>query len=248
MPIRIRAAIKASFAVTALSTIQSGLAADPAPPVLDTEVYETIEVVGVRNPFRISPEQLRDGVNTFNAKRPALAPQARILIKIVGYGRNPELNGVKFRLSPIKGGDPIALVPDAEGYFELPNVNFNKTRYELLANRKTGTVRLSIFVFSPGTDLDNRTMGDLRLECAVAWSVGKHDASLLAKSMIGLAGGACTSKRVGVYFNGSRPAKAVNLTYAGKTVALPTTTKGAYRPPVYDKKVPHSARLQVVLR
>ena len=214
-----------------------------AQPVED---YETIEVTGLRDPYRLGPKQLRDAVVAYEKGRAALAPNAPLRFHIANYAGNAELTDLKLRVSADDGADarPVRIEPD--GTFSLPPADYQRGIYTLMANRKAGTMRIRPLLLSPGSTPEDLRLGDLRLFCQVGWAIVKHDASFFARTMAGAIGGICNSKRVAIFLRMDRPvAKATATTSSGERALTVGRNGDSYRLPTYDRTLDNETRIRV---
>ncbi len=214
----------------------------------DDESYQDIVVQGMKDPFRITPRQLHEAVQAYQANRAALAPNAPLRFQVFRYRLDPSLADIRLRLLA-DNGDAIPLPLDSEGRFALPPLDFEKKLYALQANRKVGTVRVRPLVLSPDSTDENRSMGETRLLCKVGWALARDTVSILARGIVGAAGGLCESSKIGAYYLTERPLASakVRIGPIEKPVQL-GFDGGAFRMPGYDKSLPNDARLILVYK
>jgi len=214
----------------------------------DEGTYEDIVVEGIKSPYRLTPTQLREAVDAYTAERAKLAPDAPLRFQVFRYRLDPALAGVRFRLVTDRG-EAIPIDVNADGQFALPPVDFAKQGYALQANRKAGAVRVRPLILSPGsTDADSR-LGDLRLSCAVSWAMMRQNVSVAIRAVVGMAGGLCSSSRIGVYYTTERPITSGRVVANAKDTPISVRPGGnAFRYPGYIKSLPNDARVVLVYK
>lgn len=217
-------------------------AAEPA------DGYEDIVVEGLRDPFRLTPAQLREAVDAYNANRAALAPDAPLRFQIFMYRTDPSLADVRVRLLA-DDGEAVPLALDADGRFALPPLDYAKRRFALQANRKNGSLRIRAYILSPESRDEDRSLGEARLLCKIQWAMIRPTISIFLRGIIGAAGGPCDSARIGVYLTLERPLARADVIYG--TLSKPVAVRAdgfAFRYPGYDKSLPNEARLKLEYR
>ncbi len=215
----------------------------------DTTVDAGAEIVvsGLRNPFRLTSKQLRAMHKAFVDNRGRYAPGAAWDLRITSPidGR---LNDMP-RLSIVSRDDSIPIAYDpASRSFRFPAGLRIPKDAELVSNWRGGALSLLPFVHSPGTSETDRLVGDLRLQCEVMWAGVKFDLSFVERTAFGAAGG-CQSSRVSFYFRTERPLASASVTHSGRSdeVRIKEDRMG-FRPPIFDKAIPNSARLRLIYR
>lgn len=201
-----------------------------------------IIVTGLRNPFRLSGKQLRSMIDAYRRSRPGMAPNAAFQFVVVPIGAGADLPGLQLSLVgktvvslPIDSVTRVATIPDA-----LPAGD-----YELVTNRRRGTLRLSPFIASPGTSAQERRIGDLRLQCEVMWAGVKSEIPMLVRMAFATAG-ACNSRRIAFYFRSETPLDAAVLFSDGRESPVPIALdRTGFRAPIYNKKVSNEARVRL---
>jgi hypothetical protein len=212
------------------------------------EDYQDIVVEGMKDPFRISPKQLREAVAAYTEGQPKLAPAAPLRFAVFRYRIDPALQDVRFRLLA-DNGDAIPIPIDNAGRFVLPPLDYSTKLYALQANRKAGAVRVRPLILSPDSNEDDRRLGDLRLECAVGWAMLRDTVSVFVRGMIGAAGGLCSSSRIGAYQKTESPLASGSIIAAKLAKPVEITKDGmAFRMPGYDKSLPNEARVRLIYK
>lgn len=226
----------------------SGSAAQTPPPV---EEEAEIQVSGLAKPKRASINQFREALQAFAKHRKAMAPAGPLTFEIIPWEKSgvstENLDDVRLAFVSKTGRIPIAI--DANHRFTLPDLSLLSDDYKLFSN--VGKKPIIIFprIYSPGTDLTNRRLGDLRLECQVGWGFFKSEVPIFMRAGFGLVGG-CSSKRVVINNRLPKPVANVTITDAGKTspIALNPKLPSSYRPPIYNKKLSNEARVRIMFK
>ena len=101
-------------------------------------------------------------------------------------------------------------------------------------------------VMSPGSSLDDRLFGDLRLQCEVLWEMGKPDLSILMRVTANAFGGFCKGSVLPFFVWSDRPIRSAWVSNQGLTMPVYISEdRHAYRPPLHDKTLPHAARVRL---
>ena len=226
------------FLMTGAAAFAQAPATAPAPPSsIVAEPEQDIVVIGLATPYRIAAGPLRKAQKTYAKGRATAAPGSTLFFRISGV----PTEGLALTL---RDGDAVIALPiDAAGRVVLPDL---ATRdWTLVANRTRGTLQLRPLVMSTGTTMEDRRLGDLRLECAVKWAVAP-DVPFPVRAMFNAAGG-CRSSRIAFYFKSPQPVAAASVTAADGTVtALPVRPGGtSYRPPLSDRTLSDDMRVAI---
>lgn len=232
------------FAAAAGGSVR--LEAQPPAPTIGAESFQPVEVVGLRNPERLSPDDLKRAYAAYRKWRPIFAPSARLYFTLGSRDGPKDVSGVRLRLVEERTDAVEDLALDAERGAALPELDYSSRRYALLANRKAGTLNLDVAAFSPGTDLAHRRMGDLRLQCRTWWAFIQPKVPVAAKALFGLAGGPCTSSKIGIYSRGARRIQDAQVVAGARrwpVRVLPNRL--GYRVPLFDKSIPNDATLAI---
>lgn len=204
--------------------------------------FEAIDVIGLKNPDRLAPEQLRAAYAVFQKGKPIFAPGAALYFTVSGESAIGGGNRLRLRLVDVRTDETISVPIDAGGRFALPELDYASRKFELQANRKAGSLGLDVAVFSPGTDATHRLLGDLRLQCRVWWSFARHKVPFFAKAVFGGVKGPCNARKVALFTDVPRPiVSAVVKTSVEVIPVKVVTSRRRYRAPIYDQKIPNSA-------
>ena len=215
----------------------AGPAVAQGPPV--EHGGEDIVVTGDRQ-GTIDLKRLRKAAALFREGRPAFAPQSSLLFQL----RPKSGLVVEGMTLTLRNGDRTLPLPiDAEGRFELADVPDGE--WELVHNRGKAEIALRPLVLSPGASETDRPLGDLRLQCRVAWELMKPDMSLFVRGGFGAMGG-CSSSRFAFYFTVPLPIAAATAGTEGRAVELPVSAdRRSYRAPLGDRHLPNTTRVHI---
>lgn len=222
------------------------MAFTPLSAVAADEAYEPISVVGMKDAFRLSPRQLSELVAAYQANAPRLAPTAPLRLKVSTKATIPARADLRLRLSRDDGSDRHILPIAPDGSVALPALDYAHGEYTLLANRKAGSVRIWPYVLSSGTTPAQRRLGDLRLECAMAWPMMKDEVPALLRQLVADAARQCGNKRFGIYDRVERPLAKAMVIDGARTAPIGVRAKDrmSYLIPS-DKALSNDARIML---
>jgi hypothetical protein len=204
-----------------------------------------ILVSGIKSPYHLTAKQLYEAGRSFIAHQSRLAPGTILQFEIDGYRNDPHAAELRFQL--ISANAPaVALKIDANGRFSIAISTLISKNYYLHANRKAKFLHVSPLVMTIGTAQNDRRLGDLRLECEVFWAIERETTLLFVRGMVDMAGGLCTSRKIGFYDRSDRLLASAAV-YWGKTVMpLRIAFKGmSYQAPVANKLLSNDARVRL---
>lgn len=140
---------------------------------------------------------------------------------------------------------PTRAVPvrlDAAGRFMLPDLRGGD--WALVGRCHRGGLAVGPLVMSPGTNAAERRLGDLRLECEVAWAITREALGDLSGAFVA-APESCKSSGGAIYATSSRRIRTGTVT-AGAVARPVALSPGGrrYRLPVTDKRLPDTARVR----
>lgn len=209
-----------------------------APPAAAPPRAEEIVVTGARKPLTLSAKTLARAARAHRKGRPVYAPQSRLSFEVRSGPDRRSLQGLTLTFRSKDKVVPVVL--DADHRFVLPELPGKG--WKLVANRNVGVVPL---VMSPGTSDADRMLGDLRLQCHVLWAMEKSELPIWARATAAAFGGLCTSPLLGYLEWSDRAIKTAFVTDGGLPRPLfVSSDRHAYRPPLYDKTLPHTARVR----
>jgi hypothetical protein len=237
--------------VVAIFISATFLPASASPTVPPADEEAEIQVSGLAKPKRASLAQFREALQAFAKYRATLAPAGPLTFEIIPWEKSgvSAANLDNVRLAFVSKTGRVEVPIDSNHRFILPDLTKLSDDYRLFSN--VGKKPIIIFprIFTPGTGLTDRRLGDLRLECQVGWGFFKSEIPIVMRAGFGLVGG-CGSKRVKINNRLQKPIASVTITDAGRTmpVALDPKLPSSYRPPIYDKKLSNDARVRITFK
>lgn len=197
-------------AVVALVLVLSGSAwAQVTAPEAGMETK--VEVSGVKDPELRPYRIMSRGLDAFD-KHHGLAPGASLRFALKNEdGTTQSPDGLALRLSGDTVDLPLAL--DGDATFILPRSQeaFDDNA-DLVLNRKKSRMRWRPRVRSPGVPDNVRRLGDMRLECEVAWAVMKDEIGIVMRSAMAVVGGMCHAPMTALYYRAPKRLAAARLT------------------------------------
>lgn len=164
---------------------------------------KTVEVSAVKNPALRPYRIMARGLDAFD-RHHALAPHASLRFELWNTdGTIPSASSLNLRLA----GDHVdlALPVDADATFVLPrSQEALDDNADLVLNRKKAAMQWRPRVRSPGVPDSARRLGDMRLECEVAWAVMKDEMGFMVRTAMAAAGGMCRAPMTALHY---RPPK-----------------------------------------
>lgn len=214
--------------------------AAPPPAVIEAAESDQIVVTGYSKPYKLNGKQLATAARVFRKYRGAYAPQARLMFQ-VRRKTSRDLGDLRLALRSKTVDIPLTL--DAQSRFVLPDV-IGKD-WQLVANRGSGGLKIHPLVMTSGTSIDDRLLGDMRLECEVTWAAFiKPELPFLLRAPAA-AMNACHMANFGLYQNVERPIKTASVVAGGAATPIQLGKGGSsYRYPGFDKRLPNSARVR----
>lgn len=159
---------------------------------------QAIEISGTKDPDWKRYRAMLKGLNAFD-KYHALAPNAAHKYILRPRHEGVALQGVSLRLAYNDMSLPIPIAED--GSFSLPrDEQAQQQDAEVLINRKKNLFRWWPHIRSPGLQANQRRLGDLRLECQIFWAVYYDDIPFVARNLVSLMGGPCTTSKISLRF------------------------------------------------
>ena len=217
-----------------------------AAPAANGDEVAAIVVSGSKDPDWKTYRAFNAGLDVFDEQR-SLAPAAKLRFTLLPKAAHASLKDIKLRIVGQDFGIPVPVA--ADGTFTVPrNEQASKEDADLMLNRKPGTFRWRADVRTPGLPADVRRLGDLRLECAVRWSIEQYDIPYLMRKLLYAAGQPCQTSRIKVDFIAPRPIIAMYLSTKERHVRLPDDLLEdggtSYVVPVHDQSWPDDALLK----
>lgn len=206
-----------------------------AHPAQAQEPESKVEVSGIKNPALRPYRQMQKGLEAFDRFR-SLAPEASLRFELwTAENTMPDPAGLTLR---VRGETVDIDVPiDDHASFILPySRQAADENAELVLNRRKGQMHWSPQVRSPGLPAHVRRLGDLRLECEVAWAVEKEDLPLMARMAVAPFGGLCHTPMTGLYFRAPQRLVSATLVSGERRLALPLSGRGmVFMAPLRDR-------------
>lgn len=219
----------------------------PNKPIIEdnANVAQAVEVNGTKDPDWKRYRVMLKGLDAFEKNR-ALAPNA--VQKFILRPRKVEgvLKGTTLRIASDDYSVPIALAED--GTFSLPrDPKAAEQDAELLINRKKALFRWWPYIRSPNLTINQRRLGDLRLECEMFWAVNYDDAPFFARNLVRAFGGPCKSKKVAISFPADfQGIKSATLVDRERRLDLPLNTKlSSFSAPLFDLSFADDAIIEI---
>lgn len=178
-----------------------------------------VVVSGIKDPDWKTYRAFTAGLDTFDQQR-QLAPDATLRFVLLPKKAKASLKDIKLRIA----GDTLSIpVPiAADGTFAVPRSEAaTRENADLLLNRQPGTFRWRPDVRTPGVPANARRLGDLRLECAVRWTVEEYETPYVIRKLMYAAGQPCLTARIKVDYFAPRAIVAMYLKAGERRVQLP---------------------------
>ena len=224
-------------------TITGFCSAELVPNNLQDEAANTVNVAAYKNPDRRSYKVFIRGMEAAE-KLKDLAPTAIIHFQLTTKEKSePSTQKIGLRFVAENVDIPIALTDD--GLFVLDKIlEKDANNAELIVNAKPSTTNFWPSVRTPELPINERRLGDLRLECEMEWAMFKEDGPFIIKATFTLGGGLCHSSKISVSSSEVRKLKAAWLVEADRKLPLSLSASGKnYYPPLYDQSWGHNTRI-----
>lgn len=195
--------------------------------------------------LKLTADALRDAAKAFRSHREEFAPASTLYLIVRGdVPANLSLWLRKKRDSRDTDVQRIVLNGDAQGRIALPIDQLASGGWELRTNQVGQTVKLKLWVASPGTTTELRRFGDLRLQCRASLAFARL--SLAARAVTGTLG-PCASSHFAVHEGAIRPISSVDIEGASGTILVQPDGM-SYRVPLADKAISNSAWVNIRYR
>jgi len=220
---------------TALALSGPVWAQEQAQPQTDAEAGKQVQVSGVKDPALRPYRIMTRGLDAFD-KHHALAPKADLRFELWNAdGTVARADGLGLRLAGDKFDQALAV--DAEATFVLPrSQEAFEDNADLVLNRKKDQMAWRPRVRSPGVPDNARRLGDMRLECEVAWAVMKDQMSFMVRTALTAAGGMCRAPMTVLSYRAPKQLASVTLVSGERSRPLKLgKDPGTYIVPLRDK-------------
>jgi len=210
-------------------------------PVAPAEPQAQEIVVTGSRAKSLDRKKLARALKAHRSGRSIYAPQSQLFFTMRPTPGAPGLEGLKLAIRTKTGVMPIEI--EGGRRFVLPEQI--KGKWKLVTNRTSDSFAIEPLVMSPGTSSADRLLGDLRLQCAVVWAMEKPDLPVWMRAFAGAFGGLCTGSIIPYFEWSDRAIAEASVSTGGVTKAVYVTAdRHAFRPPVGDKTLPHTARVR----
>lgn len=197
---------------------------------------------------RLTADSLRDAAQAYQKYRAEFAPTASFQFEI----RNADpakIRGLtlylRHRLRERDGSfqtRDIAL--DQQGRFLLPVELATTAAWELRTTPNRAGLQISPLILSPGTDIADRRMGDLRLQCRVA--VAFVRLSIAFRALVS-AVNPCNNRSFGIYAASRKPLLSAEI--PGNSITLINPKRpNSYLIPLSNKRLANDDHLKLTYR
>jgi hypothetical protein len=236
--------MKIILLILLVAMCQANYAQKTPEPIPDLSI-QSVYVSTSRDPDWKPYSAFVAGMRTFMRLR-NMAHDATLRFLLAPHQPNIGFTDLILHLEWDNGNLPISI--NNNGYFVLPfDQEALDQNAEITMNKKKGLYRWRPDIRSLGVPMDMRRMGDLRLECAVRWSIEQADIPTLFRTIINSLG-TCTSAHVKVDFVSARPISAIYLISGTRREVLTAEwiedSGHIYLPPVDDTTWPNDTLLQ----
>ncbi|MFM9828709.1 MAG: hypothetical protein ACKVOB_08195 [Sphingomonas sp.] len=210
---------------------------------------DDIVVVGQNgDKTRLTADSLRDAAQAYEKYRAEFAPNAPFQFEI----RNTDpakTRGLtlylRHRLRERDGSFQTRDVPlDQQGRFLLPIDLATTAAWELRTTPNRAGLQISPLILSPGTDITDRRMGDLRLQCRVTVAFARI--SVAFRALVS-ALNPCNNRSFGIYAPSRKPLLSAEIP-GNNIVILNPKRPNSYLIPLSNKRVANDDRLKLTYK
>lgn len=227
----------ASFLIAAGLPVHAFATPSSTPPAASPT--DDIVVTAPALQCTLSGRHLGNALKTYRAGRSLHAPASTLYFEVRPAARRM---GLGARLALRAKGAVVPIVPDAERRFVLPKLSGED--WELVGDCYDGALAISPLVMSPGTSAADRRLGDMRVQCDVSWQIVQETMSAARGVFVDAIGG-CKSSQTAIYASSARPVAQASVVDGAVTRPVPISAdRMSYSVPLYDKRLPDSARVR----
>lgn len=184
---------------------------------------------------------IKEMVEAFNKWRPEYAPNGLLYLQF-RPAKDQQIDNVEGQLR--RGNEVIDLTFDERGLAFMPVERLGDGKWELSFNQVKGKLRIFPTILSPGTDEQNRRIGDIRLQCRVFWGYYNNRVNIVFRGLFDLVGG-CTTKRVGAYYPVEKEIETAIIDGRSEPQKLLEPDKKSYLVPLADNEIDNDAMLRI---
>ncbi len=224
-------------------------AASSAPGAATDAQDDDIVVVGQNgDKTRLTADSLRDAAQAFQKYRAEFAPGTAFQFEI--RNAKPSATGglslyLRSRKPDRAGGYETQDLPlDSQARFTLPVALVLTGDWELRTTPNRAGLQISPLLLSPGTDIADRRIGDMRLQCRVA--VAFVRLSIAFRALVS-AVNPCNNRSFGLYATSRKPLLGAEI--PGKNIVLISKKRpNSYLVPLSNKKIANDDRLKLTYK
>ena len=206
---------------------------------------QAVKINGVKDPDWKSYKTMVKGLDVFEQFR-ALAPQALPKFQLIPRKAEITMEGVNLRLVVNEIAQPIPLAQD--GTFTLPRDGTAlQSNAELVINSQKSLYRWWPYVRSPQVKMNQRRLGDVRMECEMFWAIYYDDIPFVIRNGIRAIGGPCHTAKIKMYFPSDFIGlKEARLIQHGRQFILPLSKdKLQFYIPIFDPLYQDDAMIEL---
>ncbi|MBB5371702.1 MULTISPECIES: hypothetical protein [unclassified Janthinobacterium] len=205
------------------------------------DTSQVVQIKNYRDPELKSYQKILKAIDEFE-KYKNLAPSSSLKFRLI-FPRNGKISKPTLRL--VDNDKSIDIPVSSDGIFEVKRIDeFNHKEAELIVNTKKGEVRWRPEVRSSNVDVENRRLGDLRVECQIRWVLEKDELSFIQRSFFSVLGGPCESSKINTYYLVTQPISSVVIKEGEETSEVKVWHGGySYLPPISEKNWSNDAVL-----
>ena len=232
----------AALALLTLAGPAPASAQQDAANAVEDESSEIIVEAGGR--AQLTADMLRDAARAFIRHRPAFAPSAKLYLRV--FGDTQTLGFVLRKRRAGRDGvrESRELELDSRNLLTLPVDLVQTGEWELRVRGARTAPLIGPVPLSPGSELDDRRFGDVRLWCPV--TVAFIRLGFATRTLFG-ALGFCSNPRAVVHMGMGRALTSATIDSPAQALELVNEGMGV-RVPVADPAISNEARMRVVYR
>lgn len=189
----------------------------------------------------LTADSLRDAAKAFRKHAPAFAPASTLWFVASGAVEpTPTIWLRAARAGPDGRHATMPLTVDADHRFTVPLDIALTGQWQMRASGRTGGVAVRPLVLTPGSTVDDRRFGDLRLQCRV--SIAFARLSFATRALAG-ALDPCDNKRFGLH--AKMPRQVATATIDGRRTLALGKDGWSVAVPLADQSITNEQRLRI---